>query len=233
MANLLKLTNISKDYGKGDMIVPVLKEIDLTIREGEFCAIMGPSGSGKSTLMNIMGCLDLPTEGQYELIDQDISTMSEVELATIRNEYIGFIFQNFHLLPKLTIRQNIELPLIYAKIPKNIRKQRANEMLSHVGLAHKGNSYPSELSGGQQQRIAIARALVTHPSLILADEPTGALDSETSLQIMDLLKQLNDKGSTIIVITHEIEVAQKCKRVIVIRDGVIEQDRSNDLWKQS
>lgn len=210
------------------MVVPVLKGIDLSVKEGEFCAIMGPSGSGKSTLMNIMGCLDQPTEGEYMLLDQNISTIPESNLVSIRNKYIGFIFQNFHLLPKLSIRQNIELPLIYAKVPKELRKKRALELLRDVGLEEKAGAYPSELSGGQQQRIAIARALVTDPSLILADEPTGALDTENGNQIMDILTDLNNKGRTIIVITHEIEIANKCKRVIVIRDGLIEQDRRHD-----
>lgn len=225
MENLLTLTNISKSYQQGSAQNQVLKEVNLRIKKGEFCAIMGPSGSGKSTLMNIMGCLDQPTDGSYQIETKEISSLTDVELSDMRNKTIGFVFQNFHLLPKLTISQNVELPLVYAKVPKDIRKKKATNLLKEVGLLEKANAFPSELSGGQQQRIAIARALITDAPLILADEPTGALDTETGNQIMDILKQLNEQGKTIIVITHEIEIANQCKRIIVIRDGTIEQDR--------
>lgn len=225
MENLLTLTNISKSYQQGSAQNQVLKEVNLRIKKGEFCAIMGPSGSGKSTLMNIMGCLDQPTDGSYQIETKEISSLTDVELSDMRNKTIGFVFQNFHLLPKLTISQNVELPLVYAKVPKDIRKKKATNLLKEVGLLEKANAFPSELSGGQQQRIAIARALITDAPLILADEPTGALDTETGNQIMEILKQLNEQGKTIIVITHEIEIANQCKRIIVIRDGTIEQDR--------
>ena len=225
MENLLTLTNISKSYQQGNTQNQVLKEVNLSISKGEFCAIMGPSGSGKSTLMNIMGCLDQPTKGDYKINTQEIASLSDVELSDMRNKNIGFVFQHFHLLPKLTISQNVELPLVYAKVPKDIRKKKAANLLKEVGLLEKANALPNELSGGQQQRIAIARALITDAPLILADEPTGALDTENGNQIMEILKRLNEQGKTIIVITHEIETANQCKRIIVIRDGTIEQDR--------
>lgn len=219
---MLKLTNISKSYKQGDSQISVLKNINLTINKGEFCAVMGPSGSGKSTLMNILGCLDLPTEGIYELDKQNIAELSENQLSDIRNKKIGFIFQNFNLMPRLTALQNVELPLIYAKISKEERKIRALHLLSEVGLFDRKDFFPSELSGGQKQRVAIARALVTNAPIILADEPTGALDTTTGEQIMAILKELNYKGKTIIVITHEMEIANYCERLIVIRDGIFQ-----------
>ncbi|MBS7577589.1 MULTISPECIES: ABC transporter ATP-binding protein [unclassified Enterococcus] len=219
---MLKLTNISKSYKQGDTQIAVLKGIQLTINQGEFCAIMGPSGSGKSTLMNILGCLDLPTEGIYELDERNVAGLSENQLADIRNQKIGFVFQNFNLMPRLTALQNVELPLVYAKVPKEERKIRALNMLEEVGLSDRKNFFPAELSGGQKQRVAIARALVTNAPIILADEPTGALDTMTGDQIMAILKNLNHKGKTIIVITHEMEIADYCERLIVIRDGIIQ-----------
>ena len=219
---MLKLKDIHKSYQQGSQEFPILKGIDLHVKEGDFLAIMGPSGSGKSTLMNIIGCLDKASSGTYHIEGTDVSELSDNQLSDLRNQKIGFVFQNFNLMPKLTACQNVELPLTYMKIPKKERRERAMEMLRLVGLEERSDFKPMELSGGQKQRVAIARALVTNPSIILGDEPTGALDTKTSVQIMDLFKQFNDEGKTIVIITHEPEVAQLCKQTVILRDGNIE-----------
>ena len=219
---MLKLKDIHKSYQQGSQEFPILKGIDLHVKEGDFLAIMGPSGSGKSTLMNIIGCLDKASSGTYHIEGTDVSELSDNQRSDLRNQKIGFVFQNFNLMPKLTACQNVELPLTYMKIPKKERRERALEMLRLVGLEERSDFKPMELSGGQKQRVAIARALVTNPSFILGDEPTGALDTKTSVQIMDLFKQFNDEGKTIVIITHEPEVAQLCKQTVILRDGNIE-----------
>ena len=219
---MLKLKEIHKSYQQGSQEFPILKGIDLHVKEGDFLAIMGPSGSGKSTLMNIIGCLDKANAGTYHIEGTDVSNLSDNQLSDLRNQKIGFVFQNFNLMPKLTACQNVELPLTYMKIPKKERRERAMEMLRLVGLEERSEFKPMELSGGQKQRVAIARALVTNPSFILGDEPTGALDTRTSVQIMELFKQFNEAGKTIVIITHEPEVAQMCKKTVVLRDGNIE-----------
>ena len=219
---MLKLKNIHKSYQQGSQEFPILKGIDLHVKEGDFLAIMGPSGSGKSTLMNIIGCLDKASAGSYHIEGTDVSDLSDNQLSDLRNQKIGFVFQNFNLMPKLTACQNVELPLTYMKVPKKERRERALEMLRLVGLEERSDFKPMELSGGQKQRVAIARALVTNPSFILGDEPTGALDTKTSVQIMELFKQFNEQGKTIVIITHEPEVAQLCKQTVVLRDGNIE-----------
>lgn len=207
--------------------MPVLKNINLRVDKGELVAIMGPSGSGKSTLMNIIGCLDSATSGDYQVENTSIRSLSDNALADFRNEKIGFVFQNFNLMPKLTARQNVELPLTYKKISSSERKEKSLEMLNLVGLSDRADFYPMELSGGQKQRVAIARALVTNPSFILGDEPTGALDTKTSEQIMDLFKRFNQEGKTIILITHEPDIAQLCQRTVFLRDGEIIDDKIN------
>ncbi|WP_048327897.1 ABC transporter ATP-binding protein [Streptococcus dysgalactiae] len=219
---MLNLKDIRKSYHLGTEEFAILKGIDLEVNEGDFLAIMGPSGSGKSTLMNIIGCLDKPGSGSYAIEGRDVSSLSDNELADLRNQKIGFVFQNFNLMPKLTACQNVELPLTYMNVPKKERRKRALDMLKLVGLEERSEFKPMELSGGQKQRVAIARALVTNPSFILGDEPTGALDTKTSVQIMDLFKQFNDNGKTIIIITHEPEVAALCKKTVILRDGNIE-----------
>ena len=219
---MLKLKEIHKSYQQGSQEFPILKGIDLHVKEGDFLAIMGPSGSGKSTLMNIIGCLDKANAGSYHIEGTDVSNLSDNQLSDLRNQKIGFVFQNFNLMPKLTACQNVELPLTYMKIPKKERRERAMKMLRLVGLEERSDFKPMELSGGQKQRVAIARALVTNPSFILGDEPTGALDTKTSVQIMELFKQFNEAGKTIVIITHEPEVAQMCKKTVVLRDGNIE-----------
>lgn len=219
---MLNLKDIRKSYHLGTEEFAILKGIDLEVNEGDFLAIMGPSGSGKSTLMNIIGCLDKPGSGSYAIEGRDVSSLSDNELADLRNQKIGFVFQNFNLMPKLTACQNVELPLTYMNVPKKERRKRALEMLKLVGLEERSEFKPMELSGGQKQRVAIARALVTNPSFILGDEPTGALDTKTSVQIMNLFKQFNDNGKTIIIITHEPEVAALCKKTVILRDGNIE-----------
>ncbi|HFI0353203.1 TPA: ABC transporter ATP-binding protein [Streptococcus suis] len=221
---LIRLTNINKSYKNGDQELRVLKDIDLEVEEGEFLAIMGPSGSGKSTLMNIIGLLDRSTTGNYWLEGEEVSQLSEKKLASVRNDQIGFVFQQFFLLSKLNALQNVELPLIYAGVPANQRKKLAKRYLEKVELAERMTHLPSELSGGQKQRVAIARALVNTPAIILADEPTGALDSKTGEQIMELLTELNNEGKTIIMVTHEPEIAAYAKRKIVLRDGIITED---------
>ena len=219
---MLKLKNIHKSYQQGSQEFPILKGIDLHVKEGDFLAIMGPSGSGKSTLMNIIGCLDKASAGSYHIEGTDVSDLSDNQLSDLRNQKIGFVFQNFNLMPKLTACKNVELPLTYMKVPKKERRERALEMLRLVGLEERSDFKPMELSGGQKQRVAIARALVTNPSFILGDEPTGALDTKTSVQIMELFKQFNEQGKTIVINTHEPEVAQRCKEEVVLRAGNIE-----------
>lgn len=225
---LIKLTNINKSYRNGDQELRVLKDIDLEVEEGEFLAIMGPSGSGKSTLMNIIGLLDRSSSGNYWLEGEEASQLSEKKLASVRNDQIGFVFQQFFLLSKLNALQNVELPLTYAGVPSAKRKKLAKQYLEKVELAERMTHLPSELSGGQKQRVAIARALVNTPAIILADEPTGALDTKTGQQIMELLIELNNEGKTIIMVTHEPEIAAYAKRTIVLRDGVITEDRRRE-----
>ncbi|WP_312247596.1 ABC transporter ATP-binding protein [Streptococcus parasuis] len=225
---LIKLTNINKSYRNGDQELRVLKDVDLEVEEGEFLAIMGPSGSGKSTLMNIIGLLDRSSSGNYWLEGEEVSQLSEKKLASVRNDQIGFVFQQFFLLSKLNALQNVELPLIYAGVPSAKRKKLAKQYLEKVELAERMTHLPSELSGGQKQRVAIARALVNTPAIILADEPTGALDTKTGQQIMELLIELNNEGKTIIMVTHEPEIAAYAKRTIVLRDGVITEDRRRE-----
>ena len=224
MKKLIDLKNVSKSYRNGDQELQVLKDVHLEVEEGEFVAIMGPSGSGKSTLMNIIGMLDRPTSGEYYLEGEKVAKLSEKKLAKVRNQQIGFVFQQFFLLSKLNALQNVELPLIYAGVSQSKRKALAEQYLKKVELETRMHNLPSELSGGQKQRVAIARALVNHPSIILADEPTGALDTKTGEQIMELLTELNREGKTIIMVTHEPEIAAFAKRQIVIRDGVISSD---------
>jgi putative ABC transport system ATP-binding protein len=221
---MIKLQGVTKTYKNGKETVDVLKQIDLKIKQGDFVAIMGPSGSGKSTLMNIIGCLDRPTNGTYFFDGKDISSLNDQELARVRNKAIGFVFQQFHLLPRLNALKNVELPMIYAGIGKKEREELAKQALMKVGLEERMHHFPNELSGGQKQRVAIARAIVNSPKIILADEPTGALDTKTSESIMELFLQLNREGTTIVVVTHEHEVAQYAKRNIMVRDGVIVQE---------
>lgn len=224
MKKLIDLKNVNKSYRNGDQELQVLKDIHLAVEEGEFVAIMGPSGSGKSTLMNIIGMLDRPTSGEYYLEGEEVAKLGEKKLAKVRNQQIGFVFQQLFLLSKLNALQNVELPLIYAGVSQFKRKALAEQYLKKVELGTRMHHLPSELSGGQKQRVAIARALVNHPSIILADEPTGALDTKTGEQIMELLTELNREGKTIIMVTHEPEIAAFAKRQIVIRDGVISSD---------
>ena len=222
---MITLNNIAKTYYQGKLAVPILHGISLTIQSGEFVSIMGPSGSGKSTLMNIIGCLDRPTEGKYILNDVNILTADESKLALIRNEYIGFVFQHFNLLPRLSAVENVELPLIYRGVKKSERRQRALETLSKVGLSDRVHHLPSELSGGQKQRVAIARSIANSPRFIMADEPTGALDTKSGEQVMDIFTNLNAEGTTIVMVTHEEEVAEYSSRRILLRDGEITEDR--------
>ncbi|WP_257146101.1 ABC transporter ATP-binding protein, partial [Bacillus thuringiensis] len=216
---------IAKTYYQGKLAVPILHGISLTIQSGEFVSIMGPSGSGKSTLMNIIGCLDRPTEGEYMLNDVNILTADESKLALIRNEYIGFVFQHFNLLPRLSAVENVELPLVYGGVKKAERRKRALEALGKVGLADRVHHLPNELSGGQKQRVAIARAIANNPTFIMADEPTGALDTKSGEQVMNIFTKLNAEGTTIVMVTHEEEVAAYSSRRIVLRDGEITEDR--------
>ena len=225
MANpLIQITNIKRDFVLGNEIVYVLKGIDLEINKGEYVALMGSSGSGKSTLMNLLGCLDTPTSGSYILNGKDVSKMHDDELAEIRNKEIGFVFQTFNLLPRTTALDNVALPMIYAGYSKSERKTRAEEVLHQVGLADRMDHQPNQLSGGQRQRVAVARALVNNPSIILADEPTGNLDSKTSEEIMKLFGDIHKLGNTVILVTHEEEIAAYANRVIRLRDGKIESD---------
>lgn len=225
MANpLIKITNIKRDFVLGNEIVYVLKGIDLQINKGEYVALMGPSGSGKSTLMNLLGCLDTPTSGTYILNGKDVSQMKDDELAEIRNKEIGFVFQTFNLLPRTTALDNVALPMIYAGYSKSQRNERATEVLKQVNLADRMDHQPNQLSGGQRQRVAVARALVNKPSIILADEPTGNLDSKTSVEIMKLFGDIHASGNTVILVTHEEEIAAYANRIIRLRDGMIESD---------
>lgn len=221
---LIKITNIKRDFVLGNEIVYVLKGIDLEINKGEYVALMGPSGSGKSTLMNLLGCLDTPTSGNYILNGKDVSQMKDDELAEIRNKEIGFVFQTFNLLPRTTALDNVALPMIYAGYSKSERRERAIEVLKQVNLGDRMDHQPNQLSGGQRQRVAIARALVNKPSIILADEPTGNLDSKTSEEIMSLLNEIHNNGNTIILVTHEEDIAAHANRIIRLRDGRIESD---------
>jgi putative ABC transport system ATP-binding protein len=225
---IIEMHHIAKIYRMGTNEVRALQDISITINKGEYVAFMGPSGSGKSTLMNIIGCLDTPTSGTYILNNQEVSEMTENELAEVRNKEIGFVFQTFNLLPRATALENVALPLIYAGYSRSEREDRAMEVLESVGLADRWHHKPNELSGGQRQRVAIARALVNNPSIILADEPTGNLDSKTSHDIMNLFQELHDKGNTIIMVTHEDDIAHYAHRIIRLRDGLIEWDRKND-----
>ena len=220
---ILTMKNIVKEYVMGDEISRVLKGIDLTVEEGEFLAVLGPSGSGKSTLMNIIGCLDVPTSGEYILSGRKIADQDEKSLAHIRSKEIGFIFQSFHLLQRQTALENVELPMIYANVKEKERKQRAIEVLEKVGLKDKMDHYPNQMSGGQQQRVAIARSIVNNPTILLADEPTGALDQKTGAQVMELFHELNDEGRCIIMITHDVHIAQHAKRIVRILDGNISE----------
>jgi len=221
MKKILDMKDLSKSYWMGQDEFEVLHHVDLQVEEGEFISILGPSGSGKTTLMNIIGCLDVPSSGGYNLAGSNTLELNENELSRIRNKEIGFVFQNFQLLPRMTALQNVELPLIYARVSLSERKKRAEEILIKVGLGDKLTSLPSQLSGGQQQRVAIARALVTQPSILLADEPTGALDQKTGAQIMDFFEELHREGSTIVMITHDVQIAKHAKRVVNILDGYL------------
>ena len=225
--SLIKITDIKRDFTLGNEIINVLKGIDLTINKGEYVALMGPSGSGKSTLMNLLGCLDTPTSGQYILNGNDVSQMTDDNLAEIRNKEIGFVFQTFNLLPRTTALDNVALPMIYAGYSKSDRKARATEVLKQVGLGDRMDHEPNQLSGGQRQRVAVARALVNKPSIILADEPTGNLDSKTSVEIMNLFNEIHANGNTVILVTHEEDIAAYAHRIIRLRDGLVESDTLN------
>ncbi len=224
--DVIRLSAIHKSYFMGKQAVPVLKGIDLSIARGEYVALMGPSGSGKSTLMNILGCLDTPTAGSYVLNGQDVSRTTDDDLADVRNREIGFVFQQFNLLPRLSAWENVAVPLIYAGVGSKEREARARAGLAKVGLAERAHHRPNELSGGQSQRVAIARALINNPSLILADEPTGNLDTKTSIEIMELFGAIHAGGNTVVLVTHEEDIAAHTRRVVRIRDGVVESDRS-------
>lgn len=218
---IIRLEKVSKIYGTGDTEVRALSEVDLTINQGEYCSIMGSSGSGKSTAMNVIGCLDRPSSGKYYFNNVDVSGLGELELAEIRNRQIGFVFQQFHLLPQLTALDNVILPMIYAKVPPEERRERGIQALEKVGLAGRLFNKPNQLSGGQQQRVAIARAIVNQPLLLLADEPTGALDSQTTQEVMNIFAELNHSGITIVMVTHEADVARLSHRIILFRDGCV------------
>jgi putative ABC transport system ATP-binding protein len=221
---IMQITSLRKTYGKGDLEVHALRDVDMSIGEGEFVAIMGPSGSGKTTLMNILGCLDRPTDGSYRLLGHEVADLDRGELADVRNIVLGFVFQNYSLLPRTSALDNVQLPLVYAGVPRRERRERAAAALARVGLADRVAHHPNELSGGQQQRVAIARALVTQPRVILADEPTGNLDSRTSLEIIALFQELGAAGMTIVYVTHEQEIARFASRIITVRDGLLAED---------
>ena len=228
MANpLINITQIKRDFQLGNETINVLKGIDLQINKGEYVALMGPSGSGKSTLMNLLGCLDTPTSGSYILNGKDVSQMQDDDLAEIRNKEIGFVFQTFNLLPRTTALDNVALPMIYAGYSKSDRNIRATEVLTQVGLSDRMDHQPNQLSGGQRQRVAVARALVNKPSIILADEPTGNLDSKTSVEIMNLFNEIHKNGNTVILVAHEEDIAKYAHRIIRLRDGLIESDAEN------
>jgi putative ABC transport system ATP-binding protein len=226
--NIIELNEVTKSYARGAEELQILRGITLHIAEGDFVAIIGPSGSGKSTLMNTIGLLDSPSSGTYTLDGVATEKMSDNGLAELRNRKIGFIFQQFNLLPRLSATENVELPMIYAGIPAKQRREQAHRMLEKLGMGERGHHKPSELSGGQQQRVAIARALAISPSLILADEPTGALDSKTGIEVLELIKELNHQGNTIVLITHDNHIADNAKRVVTLRDGEIISDKRND-----
>lgn len=224
MDSVIHLIAIGKSYFMGNQAIPVLKGIDLDIFRNEYVALMGPSGSGKSTLMNILGCLDSPTTGNYILNGKDVSKMADNDLAAVRNKEIGFVFQQFNLLPRLTAAENVALPLVYAGVGKKERMERALDVLAKVNLADRSHHKPNELSGGQIQRVAIARAIINNPSIILADEPTGNLDSKTSMEVMDIFGKIQAAGNTVVLVTHEEDIASYAKRVVRLRDGIIESD---------
>ena len=233
MASLLKTEDLAKDYRIGPHVVHALQNVSVAVERGEFVAVMGPSGSGKSTLMNLLGCLDKPTDGHYFFDGEDISFFTRDQLALTRNRKIGFVFQTFNLLPRNTALDNVELPLLYGRTPRRERRLRAEAVLDAVGLADRSHHQPSQLSGGQQQRVAIARALVNNPSLILADEPTGAIDTRTGVEIMSLFQRLNREGITIVVVTHEPEIASFSRRVLRFRDGRLINDEVVERPKQA
>jgi putative ABC transport system ATP-binding protein len=225
-SSLIGLSDVTKTYDAGELAVKALQEIDLAIERGQMVAIIGPSGSGKSTLMHILGCLDAPSAGSYVLDGQDVSSLSSFQLAAVRNRKIGFVFQTFNLLPKASLLRNVELPMLYAGLGGRDRKERATEALHRVGLAERAKHKPSELSGGQRQRAAIARAIVMEPSLILADEPTGNLDSKTGIEVLRIFHDMHERGETIVIVTHDPRIAEQCERVVQIVDGKIEDDRT-------
>jgi putative ABC transport system ATP-binding protein len=224
---VIQVTDLVKDYSRGDNVVHALRSVSLRVHKGEFVAVMGPSGSGKSTFMNLIGCLDRPTSGSYGLDGVEVTRLNNSRLAELRGTKIGFIFQGFLLLPRMSAIENIMLPMVYARIPAQIREQRARVALEAVGLGPRASHRPNELSGGQQQRVAIARALVNAPSMILADEPTGNLDSRTSVEIMAILQRLNQTGATIVLVTHELDIATYCSRTVVFKDGALLSDATN------
>lgn len=225
---VISIRNLKKTYVMGSQTVHALKDINLDVNANEYIALMGPSGSGKSTLMNLLGCLDTPTAGSYVLNNRNVSELDDSELAEVRNSDIGFVFQTFNLLPRLSSQENVALPLVYSGMSKKKRMQRAADVLDSVGLGDRIDHKPNELSGGQRQRVAIARALVNNPSIILADEPTGNLDTKTSVEIMEIFEKLHASGNTIIVVTHEPDIAQHCHRIVRLRDGLVESDIKND-----
>jgi putative ABC transport system ATP-binding protein len=229
--NIIEIKNISKEYIMGSQLIAALKDVSLSVQKGEYVALMGPSGSGKSTLMNILGCLDTPTAGSYRLNNTEVSEMSEDELAHVRNKEIGFIFQTFNLLPRLSSLENVALPMVYAGMGKKERIERAEQVMDMVGLKDRMHHKPNELSGGQRQRVAIARALVNNPSIILADEPTGNLDTKTSYEIMSIMEDISNRGNTVIIVTHEDDIAKHARRILRLRDGLIETDVQNEPVK--
>ncbi len=230
---ILQLKDIYKEYQQGKLVVPVLKYVNFSMKEGEYVAIMGPSGSGKTTLMNIIGCLDKATSGEFYMDGQDVNQCSENEMSDLRLHKLGFVFQNFHLLPKQSALENVEMPLNYAGVPKKARKERAFRALERVGLAERVNFRPNQLSGGQMQRVAIARAIVNGPKILLADEPTGALDSKSSSQVMELFQSLNNDGVTILMITHDAEIAEYAGRTVLIRDGELLEKGEDSHGKEA
>lgn len=233
MQGIIHISDIRKSYIMGTQSLEVLKGLNLDIYKNEYVALMGPSGSGKSTLMNILGCLDSPTSGTYILNNQDVSKMDDAALAQVRNKEIGFVFQQFNLLPRLSAVDNVALPLVYAGVSKKLRREMAMSVLEKVGLGNRSHHKPNEMSGGQIQRVAIARALVNNPAIILADEPTGNLDSKTSIEIMDLFSAIQEAGNTVVLVTHEEDIAAYAKRVIRLRDGIIESDYTQPSRKHS